>query len=78
MLLVKSFVVLKLKDLEKYFWLLQTMEIQKVSFILLEIKKKPRKKWLCPDYRQQQLLSIEVSFEKTLNELDSPRPIIIE
>ena len=44
MLLVKSFVVLKLKDLENCFWLLQTMEIQKVSFRLLEIKKKTQEK----------------------------------
>ena len=38
----------------------------------LKLKSKPRRKWLCPDFRQQQLLYSEVSVDKILYKLDSP------
>ena len=42
----------------------------------LKLKNEPRRKWLCPDCWQKQLLFNEVSVDKIVNELDSSILII--
>ena len=44
----------------------------------LKLKNKPRKKWLCPDCRQPQILLEEVPISKITDKLDLAIPIIIE
>ena len=78
MLLVKRFVIAEVKDLILFPCFNKQCTDGKFHLDCLKLKNKPRRKWLCPDCRQQQLLSSEVSVDKILDELDSSILIIIE